>query len=79
MILAGAGVATLGAYGYMILVPAWTAYGRKWERVTAAVLTLFVLAAVAGVGLAAGLVIVYFWDDIVTVFGTGFGAPLGAP
>ena len=69
MIIAAAGMATLGAYGFVILVPAWTAYGRGWERVAAAVLTLFVLAAFVGTGLVAGLVIVYYWDSITGVFG----------
>src|SRR3712207_6205206 len=60
LIIATAGLAGVGTYGYFILVPAWTAYGRKWERVAAAVLSLFVLAAFAGTGLAIGLVLVYF-------------------
>jgi hypothetical protein len=68
MIIAAAGAIALGAYVSLILVPAWTAYGRTWERVAAAFLTLFVLAAFAGVGLGSGLVIVYFWDDIIGVF-----------
>jgi hypothetical protein len=69
MILTAAGVIGLGAYGFLILVPAWTSYGRTWEKCAAAALSLFVLAAFAGTGLVAGLVIVYFWDDITGVFG----------
>jgi hypothetical protein len=69
VILAAAGAVILGAYGYLILVPAWTAYGRNWERVTAAVLSLFVLAAFAGSGLGIGLILVYYWDEITGVFG----------
>jgi hypothetical protein len=69
MILTAAGLAVLGAYGFLILVPAWTAYGRTWEKLAASVLTLFVLAAFAGVGLGAGLLIVYFWDSIIGIFG----------
>lgn len=69
MILTAAGLAVLGAYGFLILVPAWTAYGRTWEKLAASVLTLFVLAAFAGIGLAAGLVIVYYWDSITGIFG----------
>jgi hypothetical protein len=49
----------------MILAPAWTAYGRTWERVAAAVLSVFVLAAFVGAGLGIGLVIVYYWDPIL--------------
>jgi hypothetical protein len=68
MILVGAGVLGLGAFGWFIFMPALTAYGRVWERVAAGVLTLFVLAAFAGTGLVAGLVVVYYWDSIIGVF-----------
>jgi hypothetical protein len=69
MILTAGGAVTLAAFGFLILVPAWTAYGRAWEKVAATFLSLFVLAAFAGAGLGAGLVIVYFWDSITGVFG----------
>jgi hypothetical protein len=69
MILTGSGVLALGAFGYFILAPAWTAYGRTWERVAASVLTLFVVAAFGGTGIVAGLVIVYYWDSFIGVFG----------
>ena len=69
MILTAAGLATLGAFGFLIVAPALTAYGRMWERVAASVLTLFVLAAFGGTGIVAGLVIVYYWDSIIGIFG----------
>jgi hypothetical protein len=69
MILVAAGALTLGAFGFLILVPAWSAYGRLWERVAASVLTLFVLAAFGGAGILAGLVVVYYWDSMIGVFG----------
>jgi len=69
MILTGAGTLGLGAFGWLIFAPAWGAYGRAWERVAASVLTLFVLAAFAGAGIGAGLVVVYYWDSIIGVFG----------
>jgi hypothetical protein len=75
VIIAICGAIVLGAYAYLILVPAWTAYGRNWERVAAALLTLFVLAAFAGTGLGAGLVLLYYWDDITGLFGSVI--PLG--
>jgi hypothetical protein len=65
VIIIAAGAASLTAYAMLILVPAWTAYGRAWERVAAAFLTLFVLAAFAGAGVGAGLVVVYYWDQIL--------------
>jgi hypothetical protein len=78
MIIAAAGAVALGAYSFFILSPAWSAYGRNWERVAAAFLSLFVLAAFAGTGLATGLVIVYFWDELVGVFGAAGVAGGGA-
>jgi hypothetical protein len=68
VIIATTGAIILAAYGYLILVPAWTAYGRNWERMAAAVLSLFVLAAFAGAGLGLGLLLVYYWDDITGLF-----------
>jgi hypothetical protein len=65
VILTAAGVTGLSAYAMLILVPAWTAYGRTWERLCAAFLSLFVLAAFAGSGILLGLLIVYFWDQIL--------------
>ena len=69
MILATGGGGILGAYGFLIVGPALTAYGRTWEKFAAVVLSLFVLAAFIGAGLAIGLLVVYFWDDITGVFG----------
>jgi hypothetical protein len=57
-------VFALAAYVAFILVPAWTAYSRLWERVAAAVLSLYVLAAFAAVGVAGGATVVWFWDRI---------------
>ena len=35
--------------------PRWSAYSRIWERVAASILSLYVLAVLVGVGVAAGL------------------------
>jgi hypothetical protein len=51
----------LALYTGLILVPAWTAYSRLWERLAATVLTLYVLAVLVGVGVAGALTAVYFW------------------
>ena len=47
------------AWAVFILAPAWTSYGRLWERVAASFLTLFILATLLGIGVVAGLVIVW--------------------
>jgi hypothetical protein len=54
MILAGAGALTLGAFGFLIVIPAWSAYGRLWERVAASFMSLFMLATLLGVGVGLG-------------------------
>jgi len=59
---AGAGAIGIGLYAALILVPAWSAYSRLWERLAAAVLSLYVLAVLVGVGVAAALAAVYAWD-----------------
>jgi len=61
LVAGGAGVIGLGLYTGLILRPAWTAYSRLWERVAAAVLSLYVLALLVGAGVAGALVAVYFW------------------
>ena len=65
LILGTAGVIGLSCFAVLILAPAWTAYGRTWERFAAAVLSVFVLAAFAGTGVVIGLVILYYWDQIL--------------
>ncbi|HEY5343123.1 MAG TPA: hypothetical protein VIJ66_05635 [Solirubrobacteraceae bacterium] len=56
-----AGVFGLALYAGLILVPAWTSYSRLWERVAASVLSLYVLAMLVGIGVAAALLVVYYW------------------
>ncbi|HVW16975.1 MAG TPA: hypothetical protein VHB30_01890 [Solirubrobacteraceae bacterium] len=64
-LVAGAcGLLALVAYATLILVPAWTAYTRLWERVVAAFLSLYALAAFVVLGVGGGLLVVWFWDRI---------------
>jgi len=56
-----AGIVGAG-YIAFILVPAISAYGRIWEQVAAGFLTLFILAALIGMGGALGLAIVWSFD-----------------
>ncbi len=51
----------LALYTGLILVPAWTSYSRLWERLAATILSLYVLAVLVGVGVAAALAAVYYW------------------
>ena len=69
IILAASGVVGFGTFAVLIFAPAWTAYGRTWERFAAAFLSVFVLAAFVGTGLAIGLIALYYWDQIIEFFG----------
>jgi hypothetical protein len=60
-IAVAAGV-VIACYVALILLPAWRCYGRLWERLAASVLTLFILATVLGIGVVAGLAIVWTYD-----------------
>ena len=64
LVAACGGAIGLVAYMSLILVPAWNAYSRLWERVAATFLSLYVLAAFMGLGLAGGAAVVYFWDRL---------------
>lgn len=56
-----AAVFGLALFVGLILAPAWSAHSRLWERVAASVLSLYVLVTLVGIGVAAGLAVVYFW------------------
>ena len=43
------------AFLIFIVAPAWGSYGRLWERVAASFLSLYIGAALLGVGVAAGV------------------------
>ena len=58
----GSGVLGLIAYVAFILVPAWTAYSRIWQRFAASFLTLYVLAAFVILGALGGAAVIWFWD-----------------
>jgi hypothetical protein len=60
----GACAISLLAFGALILVPALGSYGRTWEKATAVVLSVFVLLALVLLGIAIGILIVYFWPQI---------------
>ena len=64
VVVGGCAVLGLAAYVVLLLVPAWGSYTRIWERLGAAFLSLYVLAAFVGMGTAGGLAIAWFWDRI---------------
>jgi hypothetical protein len=64
ILFGAAGLISLVAFGLLILAPAVGSFGRTWEKVTAVLVSVFVLIALIAIGVAIGIAIVYFWDDI---------------
>lgn len=60
--LIAAAVVVGAGYLSLIVYPAWRCYGRVWEKVAAAFLTLFILATLLGAGAGIGLAIVWTYD-----------------
>jgi hypothetical protein len=58
------GVFGLTAFGALVLVPAITSYRRPLERVAVVVLSLYVLAALVGIGILLGALIVFEWPRV---------------
>ena len=54
----------LAAFVSLIVVPALSAYRTIWERGAALILSLYVLAALAGIGVLAGVVIIAEWPRL---------------
>jgi len=61
LIAAVCGVLGFVAWLALIVVPAVSSYRRPRERLAAGFLSLYVLAAMMGVGLAAGGGVVWIW------------------
>ena len=59
-----AGVFSVAVFAAWVLVPAWSAYSRVWERVAAVFLSLYVFAAFVGIGVAGGAAVIWFWDSL---------------
>jgi hypothetical protein len=64
LVVAGAGALSLVVWIALVLVPAWTAYSRLWERLAATVLSLYVLAAFVAVGAAIGAAFLWYFDEL---------------
>jgi hypothetical protein len=58
------GVFGLAAFCALVIVPAVTAYRRPLERVGAVILSLYVLAALMGIGVVVGALIIVEWPRI---------------
>lgn len=59
-----AGVAGLAAFVSLVTVPVVASYERAWERIVAGLLSLWVLAALVGVGVLVGAAVIYYWPKL---------------
>jgi hypothetical protein len=64
LVAACAALAGLGTFVALVTVPVVSSYQRAWERVTAGLLSLWVLAAFVGVGVVAGLAVIWLWPRV---------------
>jgi hypothetical protein len=64
LIAAIVGVTSLSLWSWLILVPAYTAYTRWWQRTAAVVMSLYVLAAMLAAGGLIGAVFLWYYDRI---------------
>ena len=62
IVAGGCGVLGLVAFVGLILVPAWGSYTRLWQRLAASFLSLYVLAALLGIGLAGAAGVLWLYD-----------------
>ena len=65
LLFGGAGAVSLAAFVGLILVPTIGSYGRAWEKVAASFMSLFVLVALVLIGIAVGLVVVRYYNELV--------------
>jgi hypothetical protein len=56
-----AGVFGLAAFCALVLAPAMSAYRRPVEKMAAVVLSLYVLAALVGIGVLLGALVIFEW------------------
>ena len=65
LLYGAAGLICLVLFVTLILSPALSAHGRIWEKAAAGFLAVFVLAALVLGGVVIGLVVVYYYPNIV--------------
>lgn len=61
---ASLGVLGLTAFCGLVLIPAVTAFRRPFQRAAAVILSLYVLAAMVGLGIVLGALIVLEWPRV---------------
>lgn len=64
LIAGSAAVLSLAVWAWLVLVPACKSYARAWDRVLAAVLSVYVLVAFVLAGVGVGGVVLWYSDRL---------------
>ena len=64
LVAAICGLLVLVVFGWLVMRPAVSAYWRGRDKLAAAFLSLYALAAVLGMGAGLGVIVFYNWDRI---------------
>ena len=64
LIAAVAGVGSICLWVWLIVVPAWGSFSRLWQRFASLLLSVYVLAAIVGLGAGVGALFVYYYDEL---------------
>ena len=64
LVVGVAALISVVAWVALILVPAWTSYWRLRERLLAAVMSVYVLAAFVGAGAGIGALFLFYYDRL---------------
>jgi predicted cation transporter len=64
LIAAIVGVTSLSLWSWLILIPAYTAYARWWERAVAVLMSIYVLVAMLAAGGLIGAIFLWYYDRI---------------
>ena len=64
LVAAVTGVLSVSLWAWLILVPAWGSFSRVWERLLAALMSVYVLAALVAAGAGIAALIVYYYDEV---------------
>jgi len=59
-----AGALVVVTWAVLILAPAWSAYGRTWQRAVAVVLSVYVLAGFVLAGAGIGAAFLWYFDRL---------------
>lgn len=64
LVAATGGTIVLASYLCLIAIPAWRSYSRISQRLSALVLTLYILFVLLLVGTAVGAAVLWSWDQL---------------